>query len=85
VALVQTLARRDLDAIKHQFGLLIVDEAHHAPSPANNYSTHYAQQEMAISMWLRRLLDRKRKTKSEAGTSFGREESTFQDREEIIE
>jgi superfamily II DNA or RNA helicase len=32
VALVQTLARRDLDAIKHQFGLLIVDEAHHAPS-----------------------------------------------------
>lgn len=35
VALIQTLARRDLNEIRDMFGLLVVDEAHHAP--ANTY------------------------------------------------
>lgn len=32
VALVQTLTRRELDEVADQFGLIIVDEAHHAPA-----------------------------------------------------
>lgn len=32
VALIQTLAKRDVSTIRDQFGLLIVDEAHHAPA-----------------------------------------------------
>ncbi len=32
VALIQTLARRDLEEISDRFGLVIVDEAHHAPA-----------------------------------------------------
>ena len=36
VALIQTLARRDLTEIQKEFGLVIIDEAHHAP--ANTYN-----------------------------------------------
>ncbi|MBI2569354.1 MAG: DEAD/DEAH box helicase [Candidatus Schekmanbacteria bacterium] len=32
VALVQSLRRRDLDALVHRFGVVVCDEAHHAPA-----------------------------------------------------
>jgi superfamily II DNA or RNA helicase len=31
-ALIQTLARRDLSDLRNEFGLIVVDEAHHAPA-----------------------------------------------------
>ena len=32
VALIQTLVRRDIEEIKDHFGLIVIDEAHHAPA-----------------------------------------------------